>query len=49
MVHKQRVDICSKKTHEQRSLGTKAWPIQLENIEHYGSTSSEMKTFLVKV
>ena len=36
-------------THEQRSLVTKNWHIQFENIEHYGSTGSEMKPFLVKL
>ena len=35
-------------THEQRSLDTKGWHMQLENIEHYRSTGSEMKPFLVK-
>ena len=36
-------------THEQRSSETKNWHIQFENIEHYGSTGSEMKPFLVKL
>ena len=36
-------------THEQRSLETKNWHMQFENIERYGSTGSEMKPFLVKL
>ena len=36
-------------THEQRSLWTKNWHVQFENIECYGSTGSEMKPFLVKL
>ena len=36
-------------THEQRSLVTKNWHIQVENIEHYASTGSEMRPFLVKL
>ena len=36
-------------THEQCTLGTKNWHIRFESIEHYGSTGSEMKPFLVGV
>ena len=35
--------------HEQRSLETKNWHMQFENIENYGSTGSAMKPFLVKL
>ena len=36
-------------TQEQRSLETKNWHMEFESTEHYGSTGSEMKPFLVKL
>ena len=41
VVHRQRVG--------QRSLGTTNWHMRFDNIEHCGSTGSEMTPFLVKV
>ena len=40
---------CATNIHEQRSLKTKNWHMQFENIEHYGSAGSEMKPFLVQL